>query len=92
MIPVTLKEGRGDRKAAVNYMKELIKASEYSKYARQANEFMKMFPGNEFSQTDVLMAFEQFEPWCLNKNVQQAYDYNLPDTFMLDRDELPMTD
>ncbi|MDE7282320.1 MAG: AAA family ATPase, partial [Lachnospiraceae bacterium] len=84
---VTLKEGKGDRKAAVNYMKELIKASEYSKYARQANEFMKMFPGNEFSQTDVLMAFEQFEPWCLNKNVLQAYEYILPDTFMLDRNE-----
>ena len=81
-----LKEGKGDRKAAVYYMKELIKASEYSKYARQANEFMMLFTGNEFSQTDVLMAFEQFEPWCLNKNVLQAYDYNFPDTFVLDRD------
>ena len=87
VIPVMLKEGKGDRKAAVNYMKELIKTSKYSKYARQANEFMKLFSGNEFSQSDVLMAFEQFEPWCLNKNVLQAYDYNFPDTFMLDRDE-----
>ena len=87
VISVMLKEGKGDRKAAVNYMKELIKASEYSKYARLANEFMKLFPGNIFSQTDVLMAFEQFEPWCLNRNVLQAYDYNYSDTFMLDRDE-----
>ena len=87
VIPVTLKEGSGDRKAAVNYIKELIKASEYSQYASQANEFMKLFPGNKFTQTDVLMAFEQFEPWCLNKNVLQAYDYNFPDTIMLDRDE-----
>lgn len=87
VIPVTIKEGKGDRKAAVNYMKELIKASEYAKYARQANAFMKLFPGNEFSQTDVLTAFEQFAPWCLNKNVLQAYDYGLSDTFLLDREE-----
>lgn len=54
---------------------------------------MKLFSGNEFSQTDVLMAFEQFGPWCLNKNVLQAYDnrqsydYSFPDSFVLDRDE-----
>ncbi len=88
LITVPLREGTGDRKAAVKYLKELIKASEYSKYAGQANEFMKMFPGNEFSQTDVLTAFEQFEPWCLNKNVlNSAYDYSSLDTFMLDRDD-----
>ena len=87
VIPVMLKEGKGDRKAAVSYMKEMIKGSEYAEYAGQASEFMKSFPGNKFSQTDVLMAFEQFEPWCLNKNVLQAYDYDFSDTFMLDRDE-----
>lgn len=87
IMPVMLKEGKGNRKAAVNYMKELIKASEYAEYASQANEFMKLFPGNEFWQTDVLMAFEQFEPWCLNKNMLQAYNYNFPDTIMLDREE-----
>ena len=86
IIPVTLKEGTGDRKTAVNYLKELIKASEYSEYAGQANEFMKLFPGSEFSQTEILQAFEQFEPWCLNKNVLHA-DYSALDTFMLDRDE-----
>lgn len=87
VIPIMLREGKGNRKAAIGYMKELIKASEYSQYSGQAYEFMKLFPGNEFSQTDVLMAFEQFEPWCLNKNVLQAYDYSFPDAFALDRDE-----
>lgn len=87
VIPVTIQEGKGDRKTAVSYMKKLIKASAYSRYAGQANEFMKLFPEKEFSQTDVLMAFERFESWCLNKNVLQAYDYSLSDTFMLDRDE-----
>lgn len=87
MITVTLREGTGNRRAAVNYMKELIKTSQYSKYASQANEFMKLFPGSKFTQTDVLVAFEQFEPWCLNKNVLQAYDYKPSDTIVLDRDE-----
>ena len=87
VIPVMLREGTGDRKAAVQYMRELIKGSEYSQYAKQANEFMKLFPGNTFTQTDVLMAYEQFEAWCLNKNVLKAYDYDLSEDFMLDRDE-----
>lgn len=87
IIPVKLKEGTGDRKTAVKYLKALIKASEYSEYAGQAEEFMKLFPGNEFSQTDVLMAFEQFGSWSFNKNVLKAYDYGSLDTFMLDRDD-----
>ena len=87
VIPVMLREGTGDRKAAACYLKELIKKSEYAKYAKQTNEFLKLFPGAKFSQTDVLMAYEQFESWCLNKNVLQAYDYNIAEDFMLDRDE-----
>lgn len=87
VIPVMLREGVGDRKAAVNYMKELIKGSEYAKYAGQAGEFMKQFPGTDFSQTDVLMAYEQFGAWCLNKNVLQGYNYDVSEEFMLDRDE-----
>ena len=87
VTPVMLSEGKGDRKAAVNYMKRLIKASDYSKYAGQAGEFMKLFPGDDFTQTDVLMAYEQFESWCLNKNVMKAYDYDISEDFMLDRDE-----
>ena len=87
VIPVMLREGTGDRKAAVRYMRELIKGSQYAQYAKQANEFMKLFPGDTFTQTDVLMAYEQFEAWCLNKNVLKAYDYDLSEDFMLDRDE-----
>ncbi len=87
MLPVVLKEGSGDRTAAVDYMKQLIKTSEYAKYANQAQEFMNRFPGNTFSQTDVLDAYEQFESWCINKNIIKAYDYDISDDFMLDRDE-----
>ncbi len=87
VIPVMLREGRGDRRAAIKYMKTLIKDSEYAEYAGQAGEFMKLFPGNEFTQTDVLIAYEQFESWCLNKNVLHAYNYDMSQEFMLDRDE-----
>ena len=87
VIPVMLREGTGDRKAAVRYMRELIKGSQYAQYAKQANEFMELFPGDTFTQTDVLMAYEQFEAWCLNKNVLKAYDYDLSEDFMLDRAE-----
>lgn len=87
IIPVAIKEGVGTRKEVTSYLKNLIRDSEYSQYAGQAGEFMRLFPGKQFSQTDVLRAFGRFGPWCLNKNVLQAYDYTLPDTFMLDRDE-----
>ena len=87
VVPVMLREGTGDRKAAIEYMKELIQDSDYAKYANQANEFMKQFPGDAFTQTDVLMAFEQFEAWCLNKNMLQAYEYNFSEDYMQDRDE-----
>ncbi len=87
VIPVMLREGRGDRRTAIKYMKALIKDSEYAEYAGQAGEFMKLFPGNDFTQTDVLMAYEQFESWCLNRNVLHAYNYDLSQGFMLDRDE-----
>lgn len=87
VIPVTLKEGKGDRRSAVKYLKELIRNSEYAKYAAQAGEFFKLYPGEEFTQTEVLAAFEQFGLWSLNKNVLKAYDYDPLDTFSLDRDE-----
>lgn len=87
VLPVMLREGSGDRAAAVIYMKKLIGSSEYAKYANQAKEFMKRIPGDKFSQTDVLMAYEKFEPWCINKNIFKAYDYDISDEFILDRDE-----
>ena len=86
-IPVLLREGKGNRKAAIRYMEALISDSDYAEYADQAREFMQLFTGNEFTQTDVLMAYEQFESWCLNKNVLKAYDYDFSEGFMLDRDE-----
>ena len=91
VIPVTLSEGTGDRKAAVKYMKQLIKTSEYAEYANQAGEFMKQFPEEEFTQSDVLMAYEQFDSWCLNKNILKAYNSDIAESssgFMLDRDEI----
>lgn len=87
VITVTLKEGTGDRKAAIRYIKSLIEKSEYADYANQAAEFMKQFPGDKFTQTDVLADYDHFESWYLNKNVLQAYEYNISDDFMLDRDE-----
>jgi len=87
VIPVMLREGTGNRKSATKYMKSLIEKSEYSEYANQAKEFMKEFSGEKFTQTDVMEAYEKFEPWCLNKNIYSAYEYKIDDDFMLDRDE-----
>lgn len=88
MIPVMLREGTGDRRAAVHYMKSLISDSEYAQYVAQVSEYMKQFPQDKFTHTDVLWAYEQFESWCLNRNVlNQAYNFDLTDDFMLDRDE-----
>lgn len=86
-IPVMLREGKGDRKAAVTYMRSLIEGSEYAEYAFQAGEFMELFQGDVFTQTDVLTAYEQFEPWCMNKNVLKAYHYDFSEGFLSDRDE-----
>lgn len=86
LIPVFLREGSGGRTAAVKYLESLIRNSEYSAYAHQADEFLKLYPGNKFTQTEILQIYEQFESWCLNKNILKAYDYNLSDDFMLDRD------
>ena len=86
LIPVTLREGKGDRKEAASYLKELIKTSGHAKYAGQAGEFLKQYPGNEFTQTDVLEAFEKFGPWCMNKNVFKSYNYNISDDFRLERE------
>ena len=87
ILSVEIREGVGGRREAVAYLKELIRTSDYSKYTGQAGEFMKSFAGDCFSQTDVLAAFAQFEPWCLNRNVLKAYAYDTADTFMLDREE-----
>ena len=86
-LTVPLKEGTGNRKSAVKYLKMLISGSEYSKYSDQAAEFFKQYEGDEFTQTEILEAFEAFGPWCINKNVFNAYSQDPLDTFKLDRDE-----
>lgn len=86
IIPITLNEGTVDRRAATSYLKSLIKKSEYAKYAKQANEFMKQYTQNKFTQTDVIRAYEKFEIWCLNKNILSAYNLDSASDFMLDRD------
>lgn len=84
---VSLREGKGSRKAAVAYLKTLIKKTEYGKYAKDANLFFKSCAGDEFSQTDVLEAFERFEPWCINKNMSGIYTCDLSKDYMSDREE-----
>ena len=87
VMTVGLREGKGGRKTATGYMKTLISNSEYSKYASQTAEYMKTIPGETFTQTDVLSAFDRFGPWCINKNIFKSYDFDPDGDFMLDRDE-----
>ena len=86
-IPVALKEGASNKETATKYLESLILKSEYAEYSHQAEEFMSMFKAETYSQSDVLAAFDKFEPWCINKNIMKAYDFNLEEGFMLDRDD-----
>lgn len=86
-ICVNLKEGKGSRKQAVDYMHMLISKSENADYADCAREFMKLYEGNIFTQSDVIRAYERFDSWCLNKRMNGAYDVDMSEAFMLDRDE-----
>ena len=86
LIPVSLREGSGGRKEAENYLKKLIRSSDQAEYAGQAAEYLKLYPGDDFTQTDVLQAFEKFGPWSMNKNVFKSYHYDLFDEFTLERD------
>lgn len=86
VIPVMLKEGRGDRRDALKYMRSLIASSDHAEYAGLAGEYMKLYPGDDFTQTDVLNAYDRFESWCINRNYQGAYEFNHAGEFSLDRD------
>lgn len=86
-ITVDLREGRADRKSAIKYMESLIRNSENAEFAGQAGKFMKLFPEDEFSQTDVFEMYEKFDSWCMNENVLHAYDFDVSGDLMLDRDE-----
>ncbi len=90
-VTVMLREGRGDRKTAAEYMKGLIRNSDNAKYASQAVKFMKLFPGDDFTQTDVIEMYEKFDSWCLNENVLHAYDFDVSGGFKLDRDVEPVS-
>lgn len=86
-LTVSLREGTGNRESAVKYLKMLISGSEYSKYSGQAAEFLEQYPGDVFSQTEVLECFETFGPWCLNKNIFKSYIQRSSEDYFLDRDE-----
>ena len=86
-VTISLREGSGDRKAGVRYLTSLIKNSDLSQYSGQANEFMKQIRGDRFSQTEIIEAFEKFEAWCINRNVLGAYDVDMSEDYMLERDE-----
>nr|MCR5215234.1 AAA family ATPase [Eubacterium sp.] len=87
VVPIMLKEGRGKRSTAIMYLKDLIKKSDYSKYASQGKEYMEHFPGEMLSQTEVLKAYDQFGIWCIKKNILQTYDNSIAGDVTLDRDE-----
>ena len=85
VLLLTLKEGKGDRKAATSYLRFLAKRSPYAKYAKDAGAFMKELRGKEFTQTDILKAAENFGLWCINRSMNGIYNYRVGEDFMLDR-------
>ena len=87
LITVNLREGHGSRKSALLYLKSLIRESEYSEYTRNAGEFLKLYDGSDFTQTEIIEAFERFGPWVINKKVKGIYSFNTSGDYMLDRDE-----
>ena len=86
VVTVPLKEGKGSRKAALGYLKSLIKESEHSKDLKYAAEFMKLYDGKQFTQSEVIEAFERFGPWCINKRMSGVYDFDVDGRFDLDRE------
>lgn len=84
---LTLKEGEGNKDAAVSYFKTLISASADSEYADYADEYMEQYTGDKFTQTQVLEAFDRFDSWCLNKSLSCIYNLDPEGELMLDRDK-----
>ena len=85
-VTVKLSEGTGSRAAALKYLKAMIKASGLSKNAKYAAEYFKLYDGDKFTQTQVLEAFERFEPWCVNKSMDGIYSFDAAGEFMSARD------
>lgn len=87
MFLIKIREGKGNREAAEGYFKSLIRDSEYSKFESQAGEFLDTIKQTEFTQTDILKAFDSFESWAVRKNVLKSYKIEDSDVFSLDRDD-----
>ena len=81
------KEGKGGRELATDYLKNLIEASDYPEYADYAGEFLSLFPGEEFYQSDVAAAFEKFEPWAVNRKMNGIYNFDIDEGFVIERDD-----
>ena len=88
---VPIREGKGNIRASEDYLKALIKDSELSKYAGQAGEFIETLGKKEFTQTDVIRAYENFESWCIRKNVLSGYNLDLDEEFFMERDSNNMS-
>jgi len=84
---VPIREGKGSRADAESYLKHLIEGSAYSCYASQAGEYLDTLEGTEFTQTDILKAFDSFESWCIRKNFLKSYKLQANPSFKLDRDD-----
>lgn len=88
LVPcVPLREGKGGKKAATAYLKALIKESGRPEPSKNATEFMKQMEAKEFTQTDVLEAFEMYDSWCANRNASGIYVFDASKRYMSDRDE-----
>lgn len=87
MYLVKIREGKGNRKAAENYLKSLIKNSVLSPYETQAGDFLDTLNQGEFTQSDVIKAFESFESWVIRKNILKSYKLEDEEIFSLERDD-----
>ncbi len=83
---VALQEGKGDRKDAKKYMKCLIEGSGYPEFADATEEFMDLFPGEEFTQTDVLRSYERYGAWAANRRMSGGYSFDTGKGLQLVRD------
>lgn len=85
-VTVKLSEGTGNRNNALKYLKALVRASALSKNSKLAFEYFNLYDGDKFTQTQVLEAFERFEPWCVNKSMDGIYSFDTDGVFMSARD------
>ncbi len=87
MYLVKIREGKGKRKEAESYLKNLIRNSAFSSYEDQAGEFLDTLNQGEFTQSEVIKAFDSFESWAIRKNVLKSYKPDDDGVFTLERDD-----